>query len=183
MNNVNDIVERNLPLVKYMIKRMNLQDRFEDFVDIGWIALVDGAKKYNPDLNIKESTFLCQHIRFYFMNQLSYENKECRRTKDLDIRSLEYELEDDIFASLIPSKFDIESEFNIRFIITEIENTLKYDMKKHHVPIIMDMFEIGTDKLSTGQLVKKYGVSKVTINNIKHKFRNKLKERLKFILD
>ena len=189
MKNCDDMIIRNLQLVPYMINKMGLRKRQEDFIDIGWIALVKGARKYNPDRGYAESTWLCKYIKYYFCRRLTYENRHCRNTSEIEIVSLDSQVADDCFLyDAIPSDFNVESEFMVTYIITEIENVLIYDMSKNkkvldHSEVIRDSYGIGREKLTTGQMSDKYNVSRVTINAIQRKFKEKLKKRLEFILD
>lgn len=189
MKNYDDIVTRNMQLVPYMINKMGLRKRQDDFIDIGWIALVKGAQKYKPDRGYAESTWLCRYIKYYFCRQLTYETRHCRNNANIEMLSLDCMVTDDCFLyDAIPSNFNVESEFMVNYIITEIENVLLYDMSKNkkrlnHVDVVRDSYGIGTEQLTTGQMSKKYNVTRCTINAIQRKFKKKLKKRLEFILD
>lgn len=189
MKNYDDIVIRNMQLVPYMINKMGLRKRQDEFIDIGWIALVKGAKKYDPDRGYAESTWLCKYIKYYFCRQLTYENRHCRNNSEIEIISLDVNvLEDENLYDAIPSNFNVECEFMANYILTEIENVLMYDLGKNkkllnHVDVVRDIFGIGTEKLPVCELIKKYNVSRVTIRNIRNKFQKKLRKRLEFILD
>lgn len=181
-NDVSDIVCRNMMLVPFIINKMGLDFMYDDIVDLGWIGLIKGAQKYNPDKGLAESTVLCKYIKAHIH---CYLNK-----KQLDTVSFDTEIiDEESFYDCIPSTFDVESEFRKNWIWVEIDKTLAFDMgnRRHgginHADVICEMFGFGVEPLSFNELSKKYNVSRETLKNIRKKFRQKLRKRLKFILD
>lgn len=186
MNNkdIDDMIVRNLNLVPYVINKLGLQNRYDDYIDIGWIGLIKGCENFDSNKDIKESTFLFRSIQLYIYNQLKH---DYLFFKDDNI-SLDYEVDGEPFYNIIPSDYDIDSELKMLIIKKEIENVLKYDMyniqnRLDHSEIARYIFGIGVKQLRTNDLAKKYNVSRETIKNIKNKFRKKLKKRLKLVLD
>ena len=175
-NDITDIVNRNLNLVPYVMKKLGVLNKYDDYVDIGWIGLVVGCKKYDSSKDVKESTFLCDYIKYYILNQLFYERRQMRNNNDVEILSFDMQvIEDESFYDCIPCDFDLEYEFNVSFILQEVNNVLMFDMKKHHgslnhVDVVKD-------------IASKYNVSRETVQDIRQKFRKKLRKRLQFILD
>ncbi len=182
-NDIDDLVIRNMKLVPFIINKMGLDFMYDDLVDIGWIGLLKGAIAYDKDMGLAESTVLCKYIKSYIH---TYLKKPKVVELSLDVENAE---DNSDLYDCIPSDFDIESEFRICCILEEIEKTLKYDMcnrKKNginHADIISDLLGINTNQLSINEIIRKYNVSRETLKNIRNKFRKKLKERLKFILD
>lgn len=186
MKNIDELCERNLKLVPYVINRLGLNNRFEDYVDVGWIGLVIGCKKYDENLGFNESTYLTSYIKYFIYNQLKYERKH--NVIDNDIISLDYSINDESFIDFIPSDFDIDEEFNKSVIKQAIEECLKEDMDKRktkvkHSDVIKDLYGINTEIMGAKDICKKYGISHTALHDIRNKFRRNLKKRLSLILD
>lgn len=188
-SDITEMVTRNLNLVPYVMKVLGVLNKYDDYIDIGWIGLVAGCRKYDSSKDVKESTFLCDYIKYYILNQLLYERRQMRNNNDIEIVSFDMQvIEDESFYDCIPSDFNLESEFNVSFILQEINNVLTLDMKKHHgslnhVDVVKDIFGIGVEKMAIKDIALKYNVSRETIQNVRDKFRKKLRKRLEFILD
>ena len=191
MKNIDSIVERNLPLVPMIIKRMGLQERYDDYVDVGWIGLVRGCWSYAPDSGYTESTFLCKCIYNEICNEIKHENRLKRKDYDIPkvyLDSLNFDDDDMSVYNTISDSFDVDSEFNYRYIKQAIEDTLRYDMgnrfkKVDHRIIVRHIFGFGERQMKYDDISKQYGISKAMIKNIKSKFKEKLLKRLEFILD
>ena len=191
MNEIDSIVRRNMPLVPMIIKRMGLQDRYDDFVDIGWIGLVRGCWKYNPESGFTESTWLCKCIYNEICNEIKTENRKKRKDYDkvrVYLDSYYMDSDDTLIMDTIPSDFDIDNEFNTRYILQAVEETIKYDVgrrakKCNHKQIVRDMFGVGTERLNNKQIQEKYNISHTLVTQIKKRFRKNLRKRLQFIID
>lgn len=191
MKNIDSIVERNLPLVPLIIKRMGLQERYEDYVDVGWIGLVRGCWAYEPESGYAESTYLCTCIYNEICNEIKHENRLKRKDYDIPkvyLDSLNFDDDDMSVYNTISDSFDIDSEFNYRYIKQAIEDTIKYDMGKRfkkvdHRIIVRHIFGFGEQQMKYDDISKQFGISKAMIKNIKNKFKEKLLKRLEFILD
>lgn len=71
----NEIVERNLPLVQYVVGRMNLTGQsasldFDDLVAFGQIGLIDAVERFDPGIGTKFSTYAVRRIRGTIMDEL-----------------------------------------------------------------------------------------------------------------
>lgn len=188
MKNIDDLCERNLNLVPYVINKLGLRDKADDYIDIGWIGLVIGCKKYNKDLGYNESTFLTNYIKYYIYNQLRKERRALNGLKEYDILSLDYDINDDTFIDFIPSSFDIDKEFNVLIIKKAIKDCLNYDMtarktKINHASVIKDYYGIGRKPVKAKEICQKYSISLTTLRDIRNKFRKNLRKRLRMILD
>lgn len=187
MKNINELCERNLNLVPYVINTLGLRNKEDDYIDIGWIGLVVGCKKYDETLGFKESTYLTNYIKYFIYSQLNYERRH-KNGLNQNIISLDFNINDESFIDFIPSDFDIDEEFNKSFIKQAINDCLKYDMtdrktKVNHADVIKDLYGINTNPLKTKEISKKYGISHTAIRDIRNKFRRNLKRRLKLIID
>lgn len=186
-SDIDSMIIDNMYIVPDVIKKLALTHRYEDFIDIGWIGLVTGAQRYKSEFGVKPTTYLYNYVRGYILAQLNYENQSCRRYKDFIFIPLDKDMKDATIKDFIIGDFNIDSEFNKLCIHEEIKKllkTLNSDGKKvSHASIVKDYFGINTKKLTTSEITKKYNVSRVTVKNIRDKFRKKLKENLKFILD
>ncbi len=190
MKNIDELCERNLKLVPYVINKLGLHDYYDEYVDIGWIGLVIACQRYDESLGYSESTYLTSYIRWYIINELRLENKykkDCEGKFDV---SLDYDVEDESFMAFVQSPFDIDDEFNKSFIIESIKECLEHDMQNrnkktnvNHSEVIRDIYGFGREPMRIKDICEKYNVSRETLRHIRSKFKRNLRKRLKLILD
>lgn len=183
MSKVDDMIIRNLNLVPYVIKKLGLGDKYEDYVDVGWIGLVVGCKTFDDTRGIEESTYLYKCIKTYICNQIKHESFYVN-----SYISFDYEVDDDVFYNIVPSDYDVFSEVKIKMIQDEMRNVIKYDMYNQkktldHAEIAAYLFGIDVNPMSNKELCEKYKISAEMIQHIKRKFRKHLRKRLKLVLD
>lgn len=183
MKNINDIVERNINLVPFVLKRMGLIRKYDEYVDIGWIGLVYGAKNYDETKG-KESTFLYKSIKTAIQWYLSFENRQKR--SGVEILSLDYQYIDfdgNVWTLEETIGYDnVDSHFFIIDFIDKIKVVLK-DMKNRgykvrYDNVVCDYFGFGTIKLNNIEILQKYSISKRLLYDIIKLFRKKLKKEL-----
>lgn len=72
----NEIVERNLPLVRYVVGRMNLGSSspldFDDMVAFGQIGLIDAVERFDHTRGVAFSTYAIRRIRGSIMDELRH---------------------------------------------------------------------------------------------------------------
>ena len=62
-NKKEKLVVDNINLVYFMINKLRLNYKFDDYVDIGIIGLIKGVNAYDDSKNIKISTYLAKCIQ------------------------------------------------------------------------------------------------------------------------
>lgn len=82
---IDELCERNMNLVPYMIYKMGLNKLRDDLLDIGYIGLVKGCKSYNG--SVAESTYLCTCIKIEIAKYMRY-LKRGKRDINIPIVSL-----------------------------------------------------------------------------------------------
>lgn len=65
----NKMVEENLPLVKYALKKYAAYDDYEDLLQEGYLALIIAAQNFDASLGYTFSTYATNCIRLYVLKQ------------------------------------------------------------------------------------------------------------------
>ena len=164
-------------IVYFILKKYNLLKYQDELFDLGYIGLLKGIEKYDAKKNISMSTCIYRYIQAEIFSYLIKTLPKDYMTISLDSLDL-----DTNYEEVFESKYNVEEEFKFNHIVQSIKECLQYDMNyKQHREIIIDLF-FSNKKMLVKDIAKKYNVSVKTIENVKDKFRKKLKERLKFIL-
>jgi len=182
MTNIDDLVTRNMKLAPFMINKLGLGHKMDDYIDLAWIGLVKGAKTYDPEKG-KESTYLCNAIYLYLSGYLQ---GEARKNKNKPIMlSLDYVLpvnenetytlgdtlgKEDEDKTLL---YSIEKEANI--VLKAMKNMGYHNQ---YADVVCDYFGFNREKLSSIEIRKKYNISKMVLSLIINKFRTMLRKRL-----
>ena len=70
----NILIEKNIPLVSYIVNRMFQRGckylEFEDMIGYGNLGLIHAIDKFKPNAGAKFSTFACNKIQYYIIDEL-----------------------------------------------------------------------------------------------------------------
>lgn len=178
MTNVNDIIERNMKIVPFVINRMGLGRKIDDYIDVGWIGLIYGAKHYDSSKG-KESTILYKSVQYAIFHQLDYE-----RRRKCEVLSFDYQINDDNFYNFVGKDY-MQDIFNnivyrdaINICLDRIDNKNHKEHKARYSEVISDYYGFGREKLSISKLCKKHHISSTMVSLIKKNFKKELKKEL-----
>ena len=119
----NEIIYANINLVKYIVKRYNVENcDLEDVVSIGIIGLIKAVDTYDIKRQIKFSTYaarcinneILMNIRKFKRNNIQIVNMYDCITYDSDNNELKY--------------IDIIEDENSNFVTKMLENSLQYEL-------------------------------------------------------
>lgn len=167
-------------LISLAIKNMHIRYsnwvELQDYIDAGTDGIIRGIRKYNPDSNAKESTFIYACICNELRRQITF-NKRLKNTKNL---SYNIETEDGTeLYEFLPSDYDLEEEVykNIQSErVIEIINTLN----PREQYIVKSKFGIDNHKEKTIQEVaNEYGLSHQRVHVIYNNAIAKIYKKLK----
>ncbi len=170
-----EIVLRNIGLI-YMVIRVHEYDE-EECLDLGYIGLCKGAKKYRKELGLTESTFLVpcieNEIKGYFVHLYSKGSNE--RTIPLD------------------TVLNEDKNLKVIDIISTDENILKYVIQKEQLDVLHDVLVdcserdrniickrygfLKTNTVKVEEIIREYEISRQSIYNIIMRFICEVKKR------
>lgn len=89
-----ELIINNIPLVYYIIKKLNLYYMCDEYYDIGVIGLIKAADTFNPDMNCKFNSYAGMRIKYEILTEVRKSHTEKRRA-DRDIVSIYEDLYND----------------------------------------------------------------------------------------
>lgn len=174
------LILENIPLVYYMLKKLKLYHRKEDFYDVGVIGLIKGVRTYNPDKGIEISTYLSTCIKNEVLQEIRKLNGD-KKKANLDTVSLDQIVynngKDDpiCLIDFITSDYNLEDEvIKNDFINNDILNGLN-DREKIILTYSYGLFN--KNILTQKELAKKLNLSQAQISRILKKAIDKIKIR------
>lgn len=171
----------NIPLIYFVLKRLNVYKDKNDYYSIGMIGLVKGAKLYDPDTGIKPSTYLYKCIYNEIINYIRRKSRD-KRIPQENFVSLSVPIADNIeLEDLIADDIDIEQD-----MIDDERNKRIYEeiakLNYKEQVVIKSTFQLdGFTEMTQTELAKMLNVSQCQISRIRKKALIKLKVRLKDI--
>lgn len=175
----NILVEHNLRLVAHIIKKyyQNYGGQ-EDLVSIGTIGLIKAINTFNPQKNIKLSSYASRcienEILMHFRNnRKSAQDVSLNDTIDTDKDGNPLTLMD-IMASDMDVAEDVDTKLHLEVLGSYIDEVLTQREKE----IIIKRYGIGGVRIETQrELANKLGISRSYISRIEKKALEKLKKR------
>lgn len=179
INARNILVEHNLRLVAHIIKKyyQNYGGQ-EDLVSIGTIGLIKAINTFNPQKNIKLSSYASRCIENEILmcfrnNRKSAQDVSLNDTIDTDKDGNPLTLMD-IMASDMDVADDVDTKLHLDVLGAYIDEVLTPREKE----IIIKRYGIGGAKIQTQrELAKKLNISRSYISRIEKKALEKLKSR------
>ena len=179
INARNILVEHNLRLVAHIIKKyyQNYGGQ-EDLVSIGTIGLIKAINTFNPQKNIKLSSYASRCIENEILmcfrnNRKSAQDVSLNDTIDTDKDGNPLTLMD-IMASDMDVAEDVDTMLHLEVLNEYIDEVLTQREKE----IIVKRYGIGGARIRTQrELAKKLNISRSYISRIEKKALEKLKKR------
>lgn len=175
----NILVEHNLRLVAHIIKKYYQNDSAQDdLVSIGTIGLIKAINTFNPQKNIKLSSYASRcienEILMHFRNgRKSSQDVSLNDTIDTDKDGNPLTLMD-IIASDMDVAEDVDTKIHLDVLNDYIDEVLTPREKE----IIIKRYGIGGMKTETQrELAKKLDISRSYISRIEKKALDKLRKR------
>lgn len=145
----------------------------EDLLSIAIIGLIKSAKKFNPNMGYKFSSYAVQAIRNEILMEIR--KNSCHPYPNESINEIIYSLSDKKFVEkgdLIPDSFDMEE-----FIIgTRLEDIIDNELNKQSTrnKKIITLYLDGTTQQKIGSIV---GVSQTLVSRVINSFRDKVRDK------
>lgn len=84
------LIKSNLRLVVYFAQKYNYSNgMFQEFIQEGNIGLLKAARKFDPDKNVKFSTYAALWIKKYILNCIATKKQVVEITQDFSKKNLE----------------------------------------------------------------------------------------------
>lgn len=170
------LISENINLIYFVLKKLNLYNRCDEFFDIGMIGLIKGIKNFNPELGYKVSTYLCSTIRNEIL--MSMRKKELPTISFDDIIATDPNGNELTYHEITPSDVDIEKS-----IIEKEEIKLVYKcidkLKDKEKFIICSLYGVNNHKqLTQSEIASKLNISQAQVSRLKNKTIAKIKTML-----
>lgn len=184
MKSEDDLIVEHRGLIFLAIKNEHFywktDDEFQDFVDAGYDGLLQGIRTYDPNKNIKESTYYYTCIKNEMIKVITNKHRIKNQAKVVSLNTLVSDMEDTELIDLIPSTTDVEQEVftmvrNERLI--ELINRLPIEKDRY---VIKMMFGLdGWTQMSASAIARRWGVNKNSIIERKNRALRQLWYRIR----
>lgn len=179
-----DLILDNINLIYYVLKKMNLYKKADEYYDIGMIGLIKAADTFDESKGYTFSTYGSRCIRSELLGYIRRENSN-KRKSNYNTISLEmtiYQKNDDKEINLIdtlPSKVNIEEEIIANEEKELLEEALKI-LNDTELLVISYMFGInGYDEIKQKDIANILGMQQGSVSRIGKRSINKMKYYLK----
>lgn len=179
-----DLILDNINLIYYVLKKMNLYKKADEYYDIGMIGLIKAADTFDESKGYTFSTYSSRCIRSELLGYIRRENSN-KRKSNYNTISLEmtiYQENDDREINLIdtlPSKVNIEEEIIANEEKELLEEALKI-LNDKELLVISYMFGInGYDEIKQKDIATILGMQQGSVSRIGKRAINKMKYYLK----
>lgn len=177
-----ELVLKNIGLVGYVIKHLNLGNHYDYYQDIGMIGLCKGAKTYDPNKGFKESSYLVKCIKYEILRDIRLQNYSKRKINQMAI-SLDLNINEKTFTTigeLIEDKnINVEEQVINNFLNNSLYNAiLRLPLKE--INIICSLYGLcGFSIKNVNQLANELNISSKGVYWYKKRILEKLKNGLK----
>lgn len=169
-----ELVLENIELVYFVLKKMNLYHKKDQYYDAGIEGLVRAAKNFNPDKGRTFSTLAVTCIRNQILMQIRAENK-CVNTVSLDDTIPGDDNEKLTLMSMLSSNFDMEDH-----VVKKEEIKALYDAISKLEPDEQELIKryYNANKITQCELAKQLNISQAHISRKIHTIIKKLQRYL-----
>lgn len=177
---VEELILNNTKLIYVVLKKYGMYNQFgiDKYYDVGMIGLVKGAKKYDKNKGLKQSSFLTKCIINEILCTLRKENSNSRLNLKNTISLTTSIHENIILEDVIKSEVDIEKEIEIKEDNSELYQALSKltDIEKKVIIYTFGLFE--NDILTQDELGNKFNLRQGSISRVKLRAIKKLRRIL-----
>ena len=177
------LVTDNVNLIYYILGKLNLYHKRDEYFDIGMIGLVKAAKNFEPDKNYLFSTYAGSCIYKELLRYIRGEKSLKRKVNNnaISLNKIIYDNGENTISleDTLISDFNIEEEILKKEEIEDLHIALS-KLKLLELKVLEYTFGLnGAEELTQQELSKKYNLSQAQISRIKNKAIKKLREELK----
>ncbi len=164
----NKLIEHNLRLVAHLVKKYEDKDvSSDDLISIGTIGLIKGIDSYNPDKNIKITTYIAKCAENEILMFFRSNRRRCNDVSLNDTLGVDKEGNEIYLIDVIPSNdedfFDVVNRNN------NIEALLKYidvlsDREKKIITLRYGLYD--SDVYTQKEISSKMGISRSYVSRL-----------------
>lgn len=174
-DHIDKLIIDNEHLIYYVLQKLKLYSKKDDYYDICAIGLIKAAKKFNPNKGYAFSTYaikIIQNELFQYFRKLNAP----KRNPDGNIISLDVILCENLFlVDAIPDDYSMELDLIKKEQLEQLKkNILNLDEEERM--IINYYYGIDCTKLTQAQISKIMNISQAQISRIKDRAVSKLKK-------
>ncbi len=175
----NTLIEHNLRLVAHIVKKYyNFTTDVDDLVSIGTIGLIKAINTYNPDKNIKLSSYASRCIE----NEILMHFRNCKKSS-MDV-SLNETIDTDkdgnplTLMDVMSTDDDILEQINTKINLSKLSDYMNDVLSEREIEIITLRFGLGGIKpLTQREIANKLNISRSYVSRIEKKALQTLKKR------
>ena len=102
------LAKENIGLVSFVLKKMKLNNNFDDYYDVGLVGLTHAVKNFDPEKGYKFNTFAVDCIKKEVLKQIQKENA-LKRKEEKTKYSLDKEYKKNFtLKEFVPLDFDLQ---------------------------------------------------------------------------
>ena len=162
----NDSLEYYDKMIYHILKKYNLYDRREDFIDLGYIGIAKAILKFDSDKGVKEATYVYACIKNEILLQVRKEKCKKRQVDIIHIENTSLE--------------NISNETNLEEDIMSQEDKDKLYKVLFKLPICdyqqYIIYQVYFNNKTKKQLSQHLGISISKINKLQKKAINTMRE-------
>ena len=175
----NILVEHNLRLVAHIIKKyyQNYSGQ-EDLVSIGTIGLIKAINTFNPQKNIKLSSYASRCIENEILMHFRNNRKSSRDISLNDTIDTDKDGNPLTMIDIMASDMDIEEDVDVKLRLEVLGKYIDEVLSPREKEIILKRYGIGGRRIQTQrELAKSLHISRSYISRIEKKALEKLRKR------
>lgn len=171
------LTKDNINLIYYVLKKLNLYCKMDDYYDIGLIALVKAAKNFDSNRGYNFSTFAIKVIKNSLLHEIRKEKAIKRKGKVISLNTpVLYNDRISPLENFIKSDINIEDD-----LIEKEKKELLYKsiskLSKREQLVLNHLYGLNDhEKLKQRELGEKIGISQAQISRIKNDSIRKIRE-------
>lgn len=178
------LVTDNINLIYFVLKKMHLYNKIEEYYDVGMIGLCKAAKGFDPSKGYVFNTYASRCINSEILTYIRRKKANTRKANynTISLNTIIYSNGEDseiTLENLLPSKINIEEEVIKKEQIKQLYIALS-KLNERELDIISSLYGLnGVKQLTQMELKEKYNLSQAQISRIKNKSIDKLRKLLK----
>ena len=175
----NLLVEHNLRLVAHIIKKYyRSTDGQDDLVSIGTVGLIKAVNTFDPQKNIKLSSYASRCIENEILMHFRNNRKSSRDVSLNDAIDTDKDGNPLTLIDVMASDLDVAEDVDVKLRLEVLPSYIDETLTPRERQIIIRRYGIGGVRIQTQrELAKELGISRSYISRIEKKALSKLRER------
>ena len=168
---INNLVEDNLNLIKYVIRKLHIYDYsiYDELLQVGSIGLINAAKNYDNTLSVSFATYAYKCIKNEILKFISHSNKEILIN---DCFNDEKDFEDKI----VDNNTDIAKSLIDKEEKEILYNIINIKLSEEERKIIRMLYGINSNIYTQIEISDILDIPQYEISRMKKKILNKLRK-------